>query len=135
MDEEERERRKEMSKYVGLRGRFRLFGFMMGLWFLGLIIGLILMIDFNLEEIGIAVFWVFFITALAFPFVAIFWKPANSLMKKVSGNKNLSIHTIPLSTLKKLIFKKRPWYIYLLWLWEWLLLMALLYVVIKYFTK
>jgi hypothetical protein len=135
VDEEERERRKELSKYAGPREFFRIGCFMMGWVFLGLIIGLILTLVFHIKEnIGTIVFVIIGFTSFIFPFVALFWKPARSVMNKVIGNKNLKTQTIPLSTVK-LTFKKRPWYYYLIILWEWSLVITLFYLAIKYFTK
>jgi hypothetical protein len=135
VDETERERRKEMSKYLGPRELFKIVGFLMGWIFLGIIIGLILEIDFKVNEnIGTGFSMAFVITAFAFPIIGHYWKPANSLMNKVVGNKNLNYYLYPISPLRP-TFKKRPWPYYLISLWRWLLLIALLVLVIKYFTK
>jgi len=132
VDEQEQERRREMSKY-SVREFFRLGCFIIGWIFLGVIISLILTLVLNVkEEIGIAVYIVFIFTAvIAFPILSHFWKPANTFIYKVLGNKNLNIPIWSLPT-GRLSFKKYPWYYYLPSLWGWLMLIALLYVVIKY---
>jgi hypothetical protein len=135
VDEAEQERRKELSKYAGPREFFRLGCFIMGWFFLGLIIGLTLTLVFNIkEEIGIAVFIVFSLAVFALPILGYYWKPANSLMNKVVGNKNFSYPILPIPT-GRLTFEKRPWYYYITLLWRYLLLILLMYLVIKYFTK
>ncbi len=135
MDEKERERRKEMSKYIGPRELFKLGGLIMGWIFLGVIISLFLTLVLHVkEEIGTAVFSVFILTLFAFPFVGYYWKPANFLMNKVIGNKNLNIPILPPPT-GRFSFKKYPWFYYLPSLWGWLMLIALVYVVIRYLVK
>ena len=135
MDEEERERRRELSKYAGPREFFRLGCFIAGCVFLVFIIGLILELVLKLRGYGEAFVGVAMgLVVIVFPILARFWKPARSLMNKIIGNKNLNTQTIPLSTVK-LTFKKRPWFYYIISLWRWLLLIALSYLVIKYFTK
>jgi hypothetical protein len=136
VDDAERERREKMSKYIGPRELIRFVIFFMGWIYFGVIIGILLMVVFHIsEDIGIAVSLVFLITAFTFPFVGRFWKPANSLLNKVIGNKNINVPIIPLSTIRLVSTKKRPWYYYLPSVWGWLLVIALLYVVIKYLTK
>ncbi|HMD89353.1 MAG TPA: hypothetical protein VKF38_09345 [Anaerolineaceae bacterium] len=136
MDDAERERREKMSKYFGTRELLRVVSFLMGWIFFGVIIEILLTVVFHIsEEVGFPVFLVFLITAFTFPFVGRFWKPANSLLNKVIGNKNLNVPIIPLSTIRLVGTKKRPWYYYLPSVWGWLLVIALLYVVIKYLTK
>jgi hypothetical protein len=106
VDEKERERRREMSKY-SVREFFRLGCFIMGWIFLGVIISLILTLVLNVkEEIGIAVYIVFMLTAvIAFPILSHFWKPAITFMYKILGNKNLNILIWSLPT-GKLSYKK-----------------------------
>jgi hypothetical protein len=134
VDEKERKRRSEMAKYYGPREMFRFVGFLLGWIFLGLVIAVILLLLFDIKkEVFIAFSMVFVITAFAFPFVAFFWTPANSLMNKVIGNKNINFSTISLSSLKQI--EKRPWYYYLPSLWGWLMTIILFYLIIQYLSK
>jgi hypothetical protein len=135
VDEEERENRRELSKYAGPREFFRLGCFIAGCGFLVFIIGLILELVFKLRGYGEAfVAGAMGLVVIVFPILARFWKPARSLMNKIIGNDNLYPHPLPLSKVK-LTFKNRPWPYYVILLWEWFVLIVLIYLVIKYFTK
>lgn len=125
-----------MAKYYGPREFFRLGCFIMG-WILLGIVGLIVMTVLKMEVIGKTVYWVLLMTSFVFPIVGYYWKPANSVMNKVIGNKNLNYPILSLSSLSKvkLSLRKQPWYYYLPSLWRLLLIIALFYLAIRYFMK
>lgn len=133
MDKDERERLRKRPRYFGEREFFRFMGFFSGWILLGILIDMFLVEALHVkEDIGIVVFMLFLTTAFAFPMVALFWKPANSLLNTFFRNKNYDIPTIPLS---RIGLKQHPWYYYLPSLWGWLLLLVLLYFVLKSLAK
>ena len=135
MDKNTQEQQREAAINFGPREYLRFAGFFIGWILLGPVIGLILIFVFDASKIVFEVVSMAFIfSAFAFPFVARFWKPANSLLNKVLGNKDLKIPTIPLSAITP-ASRKYPWYYYLHSLWGWFLVILLIYFGIKYFVK
>ena len=83
---------------------------------------------------GEYVFYLFLIMFLVFPFIALKWKPAYSLYRRILGNENLPGEPTPRSIVKT-PHQSLPWLYYVLAMWSWLLGLLVLYFIIKYVLK
>jgi hypothetical protein len=134
MDEAEREKLNEFQRNFGPREFFRLGCFIMVWNILGVIIAIVLAGVFHKEEPNPAVIAVFVLTIFAFPLVAPYWKPANSLFNFMLGNKKPAYPLLHQPSIK-LDLSKRPWCSFLPTVWRTILLIILLSFVIKYLSK
>lgn len=134
MDEAEREKLSEFQRNFGPRELIRL-GCFTVIWnMLGVMIAIVLADVFHKEEPNAVVIAVCVLTMFAFPIVARYWKPANSLFNFVLGNKEPAYPLLHRSSIN-LNLRQRPWYYFLPTVWRTILLILLLYFVIRYLSK
>ena len=126
MNEERKEWSKQYYANFGLRQFLRL-GSAILIW---MSLAVVLVLTFN-NTVFIGVFVVImFVVAI----LALQWKPAYSIYRKILGNKNLPIEPMPRSTMK-IPRQPLPWYGYLPGIWGWLMGLALLYAVMRYLSS
>ena len=127
MDDERQAWYKQYSKNFGPRELAR-FGCAFMVW---MVVGAVLSILLRLNEL----FLFFLIVPFAFALVALQWKPAYSLFRRILGNKNLPTEPMPGIRIKAFM-EQRQWWIYLLLAaWGLLIDLVLLYVFMKYLSK
>jgi hypothetical protein len=127
MDDDRNAWYKRYSKNFGPR-EFARFGCVHLLW---MFFGAALSILLRLNQL----FLFFLIVPFVFALVAVHWRPAYTLYRRILGNKNILTEPMPAIRVKT-FFQERDWRVYIfVGLWALLIDLGLLYAVIKYLSK
>lgn len=115
----------QFGNNFGAKELLRFLGVLAGWLFLGLGISLVTR-DY-------AIFFPFLITAFAFPFACMRWKPAYMLLRMILGNENIPIEPRPHRGFGR---SGRPiWWTLSSGIWLWLLVFLLIYLVIRLLAR
>jgi len=133
MDDEQKKWRKQYSSSLGAKEYIRLSGAIVIWEFIGMAIALAIALPGKNEKLSDIIIAIFTLSIFVFP-ILIRWRLAYSLLRAIVGNKNLPTEPMPRSTIK-LPPQPKPWFYYLLVIWNWALALLLLYLVIQYFSK
>jgi len=125
MDQDLKAWEHQFDSNFGSKELLRFLGVICGWLFLGL--ALSLAID------DYVLFFPFLISAFAFPFASLHWKPAYMLLRFILGNENLPAEPRPPRAFGR--FARPAWLSITSGVWLWLLVFLLAYLIIRDFTR
>ena len=126
MNEEQKEWQKQFSSNFGAREYVRFAIAFVACIFAGVALAILLR--------SVVAFYIFLFVAFAFPLLGSRWKPTYSIFRWILGNKNIPLEPMPHRPLG-LPVQKRPWWSYLPGIWWLLIVLVLLFLVIRYFSR
>jgi len=130
VDEKQRAWQNQFVRNIGAVELLRFAGAFM-LW---LLIGVVIAILIPSPTFSTTIFLSFLLSTFVFSFIGISRRLPYMLVRAIFGNKNLPNEPFP-GRIQRIYRQPLPWWAYLPSLWNFILVLALLYIVVRYLTR